>query len=199
MPPGRPRSFDPDAALDAILRVFWEVGYEAAAIDALAEAAGVTKPSLYAAFGDKRAQFAAAWGLYLNSSLRPPLALLADHEAAADGVRAWLRNSVERFTDPTDPPGCLVTLHAAGAAGPDETVRELATAADAEVRAALRARLRPLNAADGRAPRTTAPLADRLAALRDGLSVAARLGRSRRDLLAAADGIVASVFPDTGG
>ena len=197
---GRPRSFDPDDALGAVLRVFWERGYGAASTDALADAAGVTKPSLYAAFGDKRGQFAAAWDLYLTQSLRPPLALLGESGAAGDGVRAWLRDSVERFTDPANPPGCLVTLHSAGAGGSDETVRELATAADAEVRAALRTRLREAKAAGERpAGGPVGPVADRLAALRDGMSVAARLGRSRRDLLAAADRVVTAAFPDTRG
>ena len=185
---GRPRSFDVDAALAAVLRTFWELGYEAASTEALAAAAGVTKPSLYAAFGDKRGQFAAAWGLYLDRHLRPPLSKLESGETAAVAVRAWLRESADRFTDPANPPGCLVTLHAAGAGGADEAVRDLAVAADAEVRAALRARLTRAKAA-GELPAAepVAPLADRLAAVRDGLSVAARLGRSRRDLRAALD------------
>ena len=51
---GRPRSFDREEALRAALEQFWRVGYEETSIAMLTSAMGVTPPSLYAAFGDKR-------------------------------------------------------------------------------------------------------------------------------------------------
>lgn len=51
---GRPRQYDPDAALTKAAAVFWEHGYAAASLDDLAAATGMNRPSLYAAFGDKR-------------------------------------------------------------------------------------------------------------------------------------------------
>ena len=57
---GRPRAYDPDAALKAARDVFWVKGYAATSLDDIAEATGMNRPSLYAAFGDKEAIYLAA-------------------------------------------------------------------------------------------------------------------------------------------
>src|ERR1700730_3969297 len=62
---GRPRSFDIDRALDRALQVFWRKGYEGASLSDLTKAGGVNRPSLYAAFGDKKAMFRKALNRYL--------------------------------------------------------------------------------------------------------------------------------------
>jgi AcrR family transcriptional regulator len=59
---GRPRSYDPEVALDAALDVFWAQGYDATSLEDLRQATGMNRPSLYAAFGDK----AAIYGLVLR-------------------------------------------------------------------------------------------------------------------------------------
>ena len=58
-----------DAALAAALRVFWSKGYEGASLTELTEAMGVTRPSLYAAFGNKEALFLKALDLYEREKL----------------------------------------------------------------------------------------------------------------------------------
>ena len=57
---GRPREFDPDAALEEAMRLFWAKGYEGTSVADLTETLGISKPSLYAAFGDKQSLFDAA-------------------------------------------------------------------------------------------------------------------------------------------
>ena len=52
-PRGRPRSFVADEVLERVRAVFMEKGFSAASLDDLAAAAGLNRPSLYAAFGDK--------------------------------------------------------------------------------------------------------------------------------------------------
>ena len=57
--PGRPRGFDVDIALNLATQIFWSRGYSDASLDDLTGAMGISRPSLYAAFGDKQT-------LYLN-------------------------------------------------------------------------------------------------------------------------------------
>lgn len=90
-PRGRPRSFNPDEALDQARAVFWNLGYAATSLDDIAAATGLNRPSLYAAFGDKHALYLAALrrsaqegttslsaALGLEAPLRQVLALIFD-------------------------------------------------------------------------------------------------------------------------
>ena len=80
---GRPREFCVDQALAAALRVFWSKGYEGASLTDLTDAMGITRPSLYAAFGNKEALFRKALDLYEREKLEYTRAALA----AADRAR----------------------------------------------------------------------------------------------------------------
>ena len=69
----RPRSFDETTVLDAALGGFWGRGYEATSIRDLTAAMGISGPSLYNAFGDKRALFAEALDHYCRTRTHPML------------------------------------------------------------------------------------------------------------------------------
>src|SRR3954471_10954322 len=64
MPSGRKRQFDADEALERALEVFRTRGYEGATLPELTEARGITRPSLYAAFGNKEQLFRKALDRY---------------------------------------------------------------------------------------------------------------------------------------
>jgi AcrR family transcriptional regulator len=51
---GRPRAYDPEAALAQARETFWRAGYSGTSLDDLSSSTGMNRPSLYAAFGDKR-------------------------------------------------------------------------------------------------------------------------------------------------
>jgi len=51
----RPREFDADAALERAMQAFWAKGYKATSLDELCAATRLSRSSLYAAFGGKRA------------------------------------------------------------------------------------------------------------------------------------------------
>jgi TetR/AcrR family transcriptional regulator, copper-responsive repressor len=57
---GRPRAFDPDTALKAAAERFRAGGYSGTSLDELAAATRLNRPSLYSAFGDKKALYLAA-------------------------------------------------------------------------------------------------------------------------------------------
>lgn len=60
----RQREFDTDIVLDAAMRIFWDKGFEAASLTDLTSAMGIQRPSLYAAFGDKKELFETALRRY---------------------------------------------------------------------------------------------------------------------------------------
>jgi Bacterial regulatory proteins, tetR family len=49
---GRPRAYDPQAALQRATDTFWRIGYSGTTVDRISAATGMNRPSLYAAFGD---------------------------------------------------------------------------------------------------------------------------------------------------
>ena len=61
---GRPREFDVDEALEQAMLVFWEHGYEGAGLAQLETAMGITRTSMYAAFGNKEQLFRKALQRY---------------------------------------------------------------------------------------------------------------------------------------
>ena len=70
---GRPREFDADEALQTALELFWRKGYEGTSITDLTDGMGITKPSLYGAFGKQLCFTLSGWYywslVYLPSNL----------------------------------------------------------------------------------------------------------------------------------
>ena len=67
---GRPREFDPETAIVQAMRLFWRKGYEGTSLSDLTEELGITRPSLYAAFGNKEALFLKALDRYDQETSR---------------------------------------------------------------------------------------------------------------------------------
>lgn len=103
---GRPREFDLEKALTAALRVFWTKGYEAASLTDLTEAMGITRPSLYAAFGNKETLFRKALDLYERDKLAYVSEALQSPTARAV-VERLLRGALENHCSDCEPKGCL--------------------------------------------------------------------------------------------
>jgi AcrR family transcriptional regulator len=113
---GRPREFCVDHALAQALRVFWTKGYEGASLTDLTDAMGITRPSLYAAFGNKESLFRKALDLYerekmayINEGLARP--------TAREVVETMLRGALENVAGEGEPHGCMRVI-ASVACGP---------------------------------------------------------------------------------
>jgi AcrR family transcriptional regulator len=105
-----PRKFSADAALDAAMKVFWTKGFVGASLSDLTEAMGITRPSLYAAFGNKEALFFKALDLY--QSLRADYMARALQAQTARGVfEALLRGALRTQLAEGQPRGCLMVLN----------------------------------------------------------------------------------------
>lgn len=119
---GRPREFDTETALDLALHVFWRKGYEGASMADLTEAMGITKPSLYAAFGNKEELFRKALDRYVDGPggyFRTGL----DKPTAREVVEHILYESVEAVSDPKNP-GCLAVQGALCCGDAAETIKQ---------------------------------------------------------------------------
>jgi TetR/AcrR family transcriptional regulator, copper-responsive repressor len=184
---GRPRGFDRDAALDAAMREFWDRGYEATSVGELARAMGVAMPSLYAAFGDKKALFREAVARYQDTYRSSRPAPPDGGQSAYEAIDGMLRAAARDYADPRHPPGCLIitaatncTPAAADIAGELRAIRNAnREAAELLIRQDIAA---------GTLPPGTDPaaLARFYGAVVQGMSQLARDGATRDDLLAVA-------------
>lgn len=182
--PGRPRAFDLETALGQALAVFWKKGYEGTSLSDLTSAMGISRPSLYAAFGNKEALFRKALGRYLAG----PAATLADALGKPDvrqAIAAYLEAAVEMLCCPEHPAGCLVVQGALSCGETADVIRTELAAQRQESLRQLRLCLDRGRAA-GQLPADCDldALARYIATLHQGLSVQAASGARRDELLA---------------
>jgi TetR/AcrR family transcriptional repressor of nem operon len=104
----RPRCFDEDKALDAAIACFWRRGYEATSIRDLTGEMGINGPSLYNAFGDKRALFIRALERYAAISMRERIDRLESKHGPAAAICAFFDELIARTVSDTARRGCLL-------------------------------------------------------------------------------------------
>lgn len=105
---GRPRVLERETALNQAVDVFWDHGYEGASLELLTEATGVSRPTLYSAFNDKRSLFLTAIDAYEDGIGAEALAAFDAEPNIGLAVRAFLEVSARNNTHPDHPAGCLI-------------------------------------------------------------------------------------------
>ena len=188
---GRPLSFDRASALDVAMRLFWEHGYEATSVAELTHRMGITPPSLYAAFGDKRRLFREAVHRYLGGATAVAQTITAA-ASARDAARGLLTAAAIGDTGEDTPPGCLLASSIVSGSSAAAEVREELAAIRREIEAALRSRIEQ-DVASGRLPPDTdaETLAAHAFAVVQGMSTLAKDGADRRKLLRIVDAAMA--------
>ena len=178
---GRPRAFDVEKALHLAMQVFWRKGYLGTSLSDLTDAMEINRPSLYAAFGNKKSLFRKALdhyakgpSSYLSEALQEPTARAV--------VERLLRGVVDLLTDPRTPTTCL-WVHGALSCG-DDPLREEFAAQRAAGHAMLRTRFKRAVADGDLTPDSDADtLARYVQTVNFGLTVQASTGATRKELL----------------
>ncbi|MGX1883814.1 TetR/AcrR family transcriptional regulator [Streptomyces sp. NPDC055287] len=117
----RTKEFDPDAALQAALELFWRRGYEATTMADLVGHLGIGRASIYATFGNKHELYLKALDRYAGSRNPHLLGELSQPGPALPAVRAVMRRfAAEAASDEERPAGCFVTNTAAELAPHDD-------------------------------------------------------------------------------
>jgi AcrR family transcriptional regulator len=178
--------FDRDAALRVAMLLFWRHGYEATSVSELTRAMGITPPSLYTAFGDKKQLFLESVQLYTSGDVTSE-SIIRDAPTAREAAIGLLQASAIGFTGESTPAGCLLASSAiscsASAADVQKALRDMRLniekylqrkiAADRSMR-----KLKPKIDADA--------LAGHIMAVIQGMSTLARDGATRAKLLSVA-------------
>jgi AcrR family transcriptional regulator len=98
---GRPKSFCPDRALENAMQLFWQRGYEAASLQDLQAATGLSRSSLYQTYPSKQAWFVAAFSRYVAQRR----ALLLEQLDASTSPLAFIRERLLSVLEDDGPGG----------------------------------------------------------------------------------------------
>ena len=181
---GRPRAYDPRAALLRATDSFWRAGYAGTSLDEISAATGMNRPSLYAAFGDKRALYLEAlagyWALAfadMREALGQDLGLGEALMRVYDGALSIY------FSGDGRPRGCFVIGTAVTEAVEDAEIRQSLMAGfqtfDTDFEARFRAAREKGELKEGADPAALAVLAT---ATMHTIAIRARAGASRAEL-----------------
>ena len=179
----RPREFNEEQVLEAAGDAFWARGYEGTSTRELVRVTGLTQPSLYNAFGDKRGLFLRAFKYYVDHNLWQRIARLESTLTPGAAIAAFFGEIIERsLSDPLQR-GCMLVNSALEATSDDVEFRKAVASELTQLRAFF---LRCMAAGhkSGETPVTVSPedAATQLLAILLGLRVLARVN-PRRALL----------------
>lgn len=104
---GRPPQFDRDAALEAVLGMFWRDGYQASSVKALSERLGITRSSFYNAFESQEAAFIEALERYLARSPDQAMATVPMEGSIRALITATFKAACQSLAQDADAKGCL--------------------------------------------------------------------------------------------
>ncbi|MBI1244179.1 MAG: TetR family transcriptional regulator [Alphaproteobacteria bacterium] len=193
----RPRTFDETKVLDATIACFWRDGYEATSMRALESGTGLKGPSLYNAFGDKRALFRLALERYADRSARARIKRLDAHPDPAAAIGIFFEDLIAISLDDVERRGCFIVNTALEIAPHDPEIGAAIDGYLGEIRAFFLRCLDRAAAAGRLSPRANREeLSQMLLGLVLGVRVAARAAPARVALDGMVHPALRMIFPD---
>lgn len=183
MPPGRPRNFNRDVALERAMELFWARGYEGAQLVEIAEVMGINPPSFYAAFGSKEAAFREALELYERKMGDGWIKAFGDDLDARQSIQALLEYVIDVALAAPGSGGCMVFVSMINAMPSNTPLSDLLRNRRREAFGKIRERLEG-GVRDGDLPPSThiTRLANFIYAIVQSISLQARDGATRKEL-----------------
>ncbi|MGI9360236.1 MAG: TetR/AcrR family transcriptional regulator [Parasphingorhabdus sp.] len=183
---GRPREFNTGEALSAALQVFWNKGYEGASMTDLTDAMGITRPSLYAAFGNKEALFRKALDLYETDKLA--YIGQATQEPTARAVAEYLlMGSIDTATG-NESRGCMGVIALVACQSVEPSIRDdVNRRAESSKQEIVNRMQQAIDAGEFALPVEAEAITRYLLALMQGISVQAQSGATRAELVQVAE------------
>lgn len=104
----RTREFVTDDVIQKALSLFWDKGYNGVSTQTLIEEFGISKSSMYGAFGDKKSLFVEALNQYRNQVSKPLIELLDNCTEVKKTLRRILNAQIKQILEDKDYKGCFM-------------------------------------------------------------------------------------------
>ena len=155
---GRPRAYQPEIALGKALDLFRKDGFAATSLDDLSAATGMNRPSLYGAFGDKRALYIKSYARYRAEARAAMIDIFRDEMPIRQRLARIFAVALDIYlSGETGPRGCFTVMTAASEAVADPEIRAMVLEGFAELDKAFAACFR-LARENGELAASAAPL-----------------------------------------
>ncbi|VIO67931.1 TetR/AcrR family transcriptional regulator [Bradyrhizobium ivorense] len=123
---GRPRAYEPDVALGRALELFRRDGFAATSLDDLSAATGMNRPSLYGAFGDKRALYIKSYQRYRDEARAAMIEIFRAEAPLRDRLARIYAIALDIYlSGASGPRGCFTVMTAASEAVSDPDIRAM--------------------------------------------------------------------------
>lgn len=191
------KHFDPDTALETVVRLFWRQGASSTGIQDVVTATGLNRSSLYATFGGKQDLYRAALRRYIETRSRPAFRRLAEDDRGLPAIAEFFAGLIEaRCSGEYARWGCMVSNAHAGAENGDPEIRTLLDQHHQQLRDAMHAALVTARARGQLGPDADlGAAADLLALLAYGVNLRSRAWADARTL----NSTVAAALTSIGG
>src|SRR5712671_3460996 len=189
---GRPRAYQPEIALGKALDLFRKDGFAATSLDDLSAATGMNRPSLYGAFGDKRALYLKSYARYRADARAAMLDIFRDELPIRERPERIFAVALDIYlSGDAGPRGCFTVMTAASEAISDPDIRAMVLEGLSELDKAFAACFR-LAREKGELPASADPLvlAQLASATIHTIAIRARARVPRKQLEAIVNGAI---------